>query len=263
MIQVYKQIKYLIFDLDGTLLNSQNEISPETLKMVRNMRDMYTIIIASGRHYEDIKQYVRQLDLKDNVQIICCDGQYIVDYEGAVIWEATFLNRNDLLYFCRKNPGKKIYYYTALHDYEIVYGLKAVLKNLKYNLRNKRFRYRSERTISVNEKIEKIAIMDLQNSEECLNKYTINHLASGRSEILPLNVNKFNALSQIIEKDEMDSVLYFGDDANDIECFKNFKYSVSMGNALEEIKEKAYYVTESNDNDGVKKVLEWMLKGEI
>ena len=36
--------------------------------------------------------------------------------------------------------------------------------------------------------------------------------------------------------------------------------SVAMGNSLSEIKEKANYVTDSNDEDGVAKVLGFIIK---
>ena len=53
-----------------------------------------------------------------------------------------------------------------------------------------------------------------------------------------------------------DEAMAIGDDDQDIDMFKEVKYSIAMGNAKENVKEAATYITESVTNHGVKKVLE-------
>lgn len=55
---------------------------------------------------------------------------------------------------------------------------------------------------------------------------------------------------------EPSEILVFGDDYNDVELFKMSGYPVAMENAVLELKELAKEVTDTNDNDGVAKVLE-------
>ena len=43
----------------------------------------------------------------------------------------------------------------------------------------------------------------------------------------------------------------FGDGGNDIEMLEFVKYGVAMGNAGENVKKSAAYVTEDVDNDGI------------
>jgi hydroxymethylpyrimidine pyrophosphatase-like HAD family hydrolase len=51
----------------------------------------------------------------------------------------------------------------------------------------------------------------------------------------------------------------FGDDYNDLEMFSMSAHAVAMGNAVDELKALAAEVTETNDNDGVARVLErWL-----
>lgn len=57
----------------------------------------------------------------------------------------------------------------------------------------------------------------------------------------------------------MADVVVFGDDYNDLEMFKMSAYSVAMMNAVEELKELANEITETNDNDGVAQILEKMI----
>ena len=47
-----------------------------------------------------------------------------------------------------------------------------------------------------------------------------------------------------------------GDENNDIEMLEFAGIGVAMGNAKQHIKDKADYVTDTNENDGVAKVIE-------
>ncbi|MHA6480744.1 HAD family hydrolase [Paenibacillus sp. strain BS8-2] len=57
----------------------------------------------------------------------------------------------------------------------------------------------------------------------------------------------------------LSQVIVFGDDYNDLELFGLPVYRVAMFNAVNELKELANQITESNDNDGVAIVLEQLL----
>lgn len=49
--------------------------------------------------------------------------------------------------------------------------------------------------------------------------------------------------------------MVFGDYHNDLEMMEQAKYSFAMGNAHADIKEKAQYMTKTNDEDGVVYIL--------
>ncbi len=61
---------------------------------------------------------------------------------------------------------------------------------------------------------------------------------------------------------EVDEVLVFGDDHNDIGLFRIGAHAVAMGNAIPELKELASEVTSAHDEDGVALILERVLLGE-
>ena len=50
------------------------------------------------------------------------------------------------------------------------------------------------------------------------------------------------------------------DGRNDISLFENVKYKIAMKNAIPEIKVRADYITESNNNDGDGKVLKRIIR---
>lgn len=60
---------------------------------------------------------------------------------------------------------------------------------------------------------------------------------------------------------DLRNVIAFGDDYNDLGLLQLCGYSVAMGNAVEELKRQADFVTETNDGDGVAIVLEQRIDG--
>ena len=79
-------------------------------------------------------------------------------------------------------------------------------------------------------------------------------------EALPLDANKKTGLQKLLEKlekkIEIKDVMTIGDENNDIEMLEFAGIGVAMGNAKQHIKDKADYVTDTNENDGVAKVIE-------
>ena len=55
---------------------------------------------------------------------------------------------------------------------------------------------------------------------------------------------------------DKDEIAVFGDDVNDLEMISYYKHSVAMGNGDARVKEKASFVTRSNDEDGIAFALE-------
>ena len=55
---------------------------------------------------------------------------------------------------------------------------------------------------------------------------------------------------------ELNDVIAFGDDINDLGMLKLAGTAVAVSNAIEEVKAVADHITESNDQDGVAKFLE-------
>jgi hydroxymethylpyrimidine pyrophosphatase-like HAD family hydrolase len=76
--------------------------------------------------------------------------------------------------------------------------------------------------------------------------------------INPKNTNKLSTLEKIC-KDlgcSIDDVVFFGDGENDLVLIENVGTGVAMENAIDIVKEKAKFVTLSNDNDGIAEFLE-------
>ncbi|MGC5771649.1 HAD family hydrolase [Paenibacillus pabuli] len=80
-------------------------------------------------------------------------------------------------------------------------------------------------------------------------------------QISSIKASKENALRILCKamNINLENVMVFGDDFNDIGLFEICGWPVAMGNAIEELKILAKEITDTNDSDGVAKVLERIL----
>ncbi|XID94833.1 HAD family hydrolase [Paenibacillaceae bacterium WGS1546] len=84
------------------------------------------------------------------------------------------------------------------------------------------------------------------------------------AQISSKNASKESAVAKLCEAMgiSMQEVMAFGDDANDIGLFRACGWPVAMGNAIDELKASAKVIADTNDRDGVAKVLERILSNE-
>ena len=70
-------------------------------------------------------------------------------------------------------------------------------------------------------------------------------------EILPLTATKANAVRQLKQMCDCDTIVVFGDGINDIPMFKSADHCYAVANAVDELKAIATDVIKSNEDDGV------------
>lgn len=89
--------------------------------------------------------------------------------------------------------------------------------------------------------------------EQAFNDFDIIRWHPVAVDILPKGGSKAKGIEKIVQKLGIleDNVYAFGDGLNDIEMLSTVKNSVAMGNAEEEVKEVAKYVTKSVEDDGI------------
>ena len=97
---------------------------------------------------------------------------------------------------------------------------------------------------------------------------SIDELAIASSIAINVEVNHIEAqkgiiLAKVAEKKRVskEEVVVIGDGFNDYSMFAEFPISFAMENAIPEIKEIAKYITDTNYNSGVAKVIYKVLKG--
>ncbi|MCF8240413.1 MAG: HAD family hydrolase [Melioribacteraceae bacterium] len=86
-----KQLKVIVFDLDGTLLNDNGEIGEETIGLVKELRGMgMRFSFASGRLHSAIQSYAEELEI--NGPIISLDGSYIETFPKKEVIFKSFVS---------------------------------------------------------------------------------------------------------------------------------------------------------------------------
>lgn len=258
-------MKFLISDMDGTLLNDNKEIDLDFIALIDKLKALdIKVGIASGRQYENLKKSFNR-NYKDML-FICDNGA--ISYMNDEIIDKNPLDIEDILMI-----DKLINKYPSLSL--IMCGIKAsylnsddemVINNAKmycYNLG----KYSSVEDVLKNDEIIKLAIFDKEYDikdkyEDFIylkNRLNITVSAKEWMDFTRLNVNKGQAFKKIKDRYNLsDRDCYvFGDYDNDITILKEAYYSFAMENATENVKKVANFRADSNQNRGVsKKIIE-------
>ena len=81
-------------------------------------------------------------------------------------------------------------------------------------------------------------------------------------QIVGSDVSKYGTIQSVCDQMgwQAEEIVVFGDDHNDEEMLAGFPHSVAMGNAPQNLKDRAEYVTRSNEEDGIAYAVEqWIL----
>ena len=192
--------------------------------------------------------------------IICCDGEYICDITGKILWNSNKLVKNDIILIEKTlcNAPYLVVGYSI--NYTVIPSLVARLKQHLISILSK-FKlaqvYTSATKLSEDLIFEKVIyvgrVLNVSSVQFLKSKFTYHDLEEGRLEILPLGVHKYSALLKAEEMNflTIESTLYFGNDNNDLECFENMPYCIAMGDAPSHLKNLAYGITSTCNEQGV------------
>lgn len=255
---VYNDIKYICFDLDGTLLSNNKSISDDILTVLHELHDVrFNYILISSRHIEDIIPFAKQLRFTERDFIISCDGEYIYQKYDDLVSKNRMHSTSDASFLFESNSCNKMMIVGQKKDYYVVNNiLHRTYINLRSPKDSRLIAIPSNQISKIDDDIEKIIFYTNLNDKAInsyKNNYVIHKTKEGKVEVLPEGISKYHALKSISEilDLELDKFMFFGDDYNDEECFENLKYTIAMGNAPEEIKSKAFFVTKTNENGGI------------
>ena len=252
-------IKLVAADMDGTLLNSKKELSPNLFNTVNKLRDKdIKVAIASGRQYYNLLKIFEEI--KDDLIFISDNGSIVFEGEENIF--ISEIEEEKLI-----EPVEVIR--NIDNAYPILCGEKSAYvedDNSEF-LRNARMYYERLEVVPnllevvKKDKICKIAVFDGNgaetNSYPLLEKFNDKLLVclSGENwvDFMNLDINKGNAIKKLQEIYEItyDECMAFGDYLNDYEMMQECKHSYAMANAHPKLKEICNYEAKSNDEDGV------------
>ena len=263
--------KIISLDIDGTLYNSQRQITPTTrAALLRAQEKGAVLVLASGRPTAGLVPIAQELDMQRyHGMLLSYNGGVVQDFmTGEVIYSCTIpvpLAKN-LLRHLEKFPVNPI-----VDDGKTIYTTDPNGFKVPYESQSNHLAIRQVENIcdAVDFSPAKILIAS---PEDILQEHTLaisqpfaEHLSFVLSapvylEATPFGVNKADALRKTCEVlgVSTDDIIAFGDAQNDIPMLKLAGYGVAMGNACSALKEIADEVTATNDEDGIARTLEKM-----
>ncbi len=132
---MYSKKKLLILDLDGTLIDRKDQISPDKILALNEIRNHFDITIATGRSYLSALYFAKLLHL--NLPFICFDGALISDKDGNEYFKC-FMEKYEILEILNsieKDIALNVFYknYTLVNPNMLSLGI--VLKHWRLNYR--------------------------------------------------------------------------------------------------------------------------------
>ena len=264
------KIGIIALDLDGTLLNSNKELSAGNLAALQRAANAgIEIVPTTGRFYGGMPAVIRELPFVRYV--ITINGAQVADLKtGEVIYKAeipwqqaidimTLLDEHPVIYDCyqdnaawmtaeQKNHIDRIvaspHYRKMLHELrQSVPELKAVLAERKKDVQKVQFFT----------DLPELWTRMMKELPERFENLCVSSSVSDNVEINQARANKGEALYAPADHlgVERQATLAFGDGLNDLSMLKAAGIGVAMANAEPEAKQVADWITLSCDEDGV------------
>ena len=263
-------IKLIALDLDGTLLNSDKQLSEKNrAALQRAAEEGVEIVPATGRFYLGMPQVIR--DLPFVRYVISVNGAQVYDVKGEktvcgseIPWERAVgvmerLDSLDVIYDCYMNGWGRMtqshydlaeQYAANIHSLEMIKKLRTPVPELKAYLRESRTDIQKIQAFFKDMKLREEMLRQLPEEFPDLVVTTsiVNNI-----EINSREATKGIALKKLAEYlgIPISGTMAFGDDFNDITMLHDCGIGVAMGNAAEQVKRAADFVTSDCNSDGV------------
>ncbi len=246
-------------DVDGTLLDSQNNLSDETAAAIHAVRDCgIGVTLVSGRSHLPLRQLLHRLELQQ--PFIGSGGAYIADPTTGQVIEHSLLDRRDVEVVVGLARAAHVGIFFEEQDRLIGEASAEIIKSI--------------RAISGVEVIETPDILHVTQEAPTKMFMTSEHavLVPLEQEIRQRNLNVNLVFSAPIYLEAtrqgankgyainrlsahlgipLDRIAVIGDGGNDVSMFQIAGLAIAMGNAPPEVKAAADVVAPSNDANGV------------
>lgn len=269
-----KKIKLIALDMDGTLLNSEKKCSERTMKALTQAQQQGVWIVpTTGRAINGLPKELKDIHVRYG---IFCNGASCYDLHENKLMVANHFTVEEALTLL--HMGDK---YDASHDVYAggcgyceakyldhfeEYTSDVEIQNLIRNTRKRLDGTLDDFLLTSGLTVEKVNMFfkDLDERAVAEKEFKATGLTEPVSalynnlEMGKLGVSKGMAMVQLAQKlgIEKEEIMACGDAKNDLTMIQEAGIGVAMQNGVEEIKNIADYITDTNDRDGVAKAIE-------
>ena len=269
-----KQIQLIVLDLDGTLLTSDKKISPTTYAVLEEAaaRGIH-IVPCTGRFYAGMPEDVRNLPFL----------HYAITINGASIYD---VKADKTLHSALITPERADEIFAALDTLPVIYDcfqdgwgwmdrtfydmtdlfamgdirgedirkMRTPVDNFRQTIKD---RNRGVQKIQMFFRDMELRSKMLQELKQWFPDLVVTASLIHNIELNCHEAHKGNALLALCRHLGVDpaATMAFGDGLNDMTMLQTAAIGIAMGNAAQQLKDAADFITDTNDNDGVAKAI--------
>ncbi|MEW6196204.1 MAG: HAD family hydrolase [Bacteroidota bacterium] len=272
------KIQLVVCDLDGTLLNNNNQVGESTIQLVKELKKVGVLFsIATGRLHNAVLSYANLLDIK--IPIITLDGTFIKDTDGNNI---IFKSYVPVRYVKRAlKLADRYYLKAALCQDSAIYFTEdnSVIQTL-LEKNDAVFEQVDSYDNHLDNTLEVLLTGDRSsNIKTVADKMAFPYTFGIRSnyyksqshggvyyiEIRKIGASKGEGLANLCKhlKIDIENTAVIGDWYNDKSLFDTEAVKIAVANAVPELKKTADFITKkSNDENGIIEFLEMLLRAK-
>lgn len=266
-------IKLVVSDLDGTLLNKSSFLSSYNHDVVMKLKDSGILFtFATGRMDRMTWHFAEQLDIHD-LPVISCNGALVryVNQERTVYWK--HFTRAQVEKITELAYGKADYLFYGLDEVYYTRGSKRIEVFHNYNDLARESGQAEIETVCLNDlpghmpqlEVTKVYLvlpegeagLKLKEDIAKIEGLDITTSKPGTAEFMPTGVSKGTAVEVLANKLglSMDNVLCLGDQKNDVSMLAKAGISIGMRSGVEEILPHVDLLAEHHNADGLGRIL--------
>ena len=260
-------IKMLVLDIDGTIFKKDytaSERVKQTLKAL--VKKDIKVVLCTGRMYAATKQIAKELEL--NTPVISYQGGLVKNFlnDEKTLFEKT-MDEDLSLDVIKELKKRNIFFNLYIND-ELLVEHDSILiqqyvdaRNIKYkivgNCENLNLKGMNK-ILAIDDDVNLIENLQKEMAQRYKDKLYVIRSTPRFCEFSNPEATKGNAVRFLADMWEIkkEEIMACGDQDNDIEMLLAAGIKVAMGNATDDLKKIADYITDSVDNDGVVKAVE-------
>lgn len=260
--------KMIVLDLDDTLLRDDHTISARTKEALMKAQELgVKVVLASGRPTYGMRHIAQELNLGQYGSfILSFNGGKIINCSSEEEMFSSTLSPKAVQQLYELSVREEVYIHTYIGD-EIITQDENPYTDIEAKLTGLPIKIVPIFVNEVNEPVvkclmvgppEQLKAVEKKLQVELEEEFSIMRSKPYFLEFTEKGVTKGTSLNQLIQACgiKREEVIAIGDSYNDMSMIEFAGFGVAMGNAPDDIKEIANFVTDTNMNDGVAKVVE-------
>lgn len=251
-------IKAVFFDIDGTLISFKTNTIPEsTQNSIKKLREKeIKVIVATGRSINTLA-HISHIEFDG---FITFNGGYCATTDGNILSKTT-INPNDIKGLVNYTENSPLSFSLMYEDKVEINDATPEVVGMYAHVNLPVPPIHDKENIDTENVLQANIFLRPEAEDEFMKNVMPNSTASRWTplfaDVNPGGISKQIGIEIFCEHFgiQPSETMAFGDGGNDMTMLKFVKIGVAMGNANDNLKEIADYITEDVDNDGIEKAL--------